>query len=102
MTSTDPQRSAHASTPPATPGEGWRRLRRIMTPRRNYSQVVVFLLCVLVGLSLAMQLQRPHSDLEGVSQQELIRMLDESDRTVESLEAAGSRGCCNTRGEGWL
>lgn len=73
-------------SPPRTPGEGWRRLRRILAPRRNRSQAVVFALCVLLGLTAAVQLQREDAELEGIGQQSLVRLLQESDRAVSDLE----------------
>lgn len=71
---------------PADARDGWRRLLRILTPRRNRNQVVVFALCVLLGLTAAVQLQRDDTELEGVSQQSLVRLLQESDRAEADLE----------------
>lgn len=66
----------------------WARLRRSLRPRANGRQLIVGLLCFLVGVSVVAQVrQHDESALEGASQQELVRLLDESDRHVSDLES---------------
>lgn len=65
----------------------WRRLHRALRPRANRSQVIVALLCFVLGLSIAVQVRHQDEDaLAGASQQELVRLLDESNRHVSELE----------------
>lgn len=65
----------------------WRRLRGALRPRRKIEQLIVGLLFFLVGLSVVVQVQATdESGLEGASEEELVRLLDESDRHVEELE----------------
>ncbi|MFC7374440.1 MULTISPECIES: DUF881 domain-containing protein [unclassified Brachybacterium] len=64
----------------------WRRLRGTLRPRATWSQGIVGLLCVLLGLSIAAQVRQSDDSLEGASQQELVRLLDESGRHVAGLE----------------
>ncbi|MCT1385877.1 DUF881 domain-containing protein [Brachybacterium sp. p3-SID1565] len=65
----------------------WRNLRGTLAPRPTLSQLIVGLLCFLLGLSIAAQVgQREEDSLQGASQQELLRLLDESGRHVDSLE----------------
>lgn len=65
----------------------WRRLRGALRPRRKIEQLIVGLLFFLVGLSVVVQVQATdESGLEGASEEELVRLLDESDRHVDELE----------------
>ncbi|MCS6710621.1 DUF881 domain-containing protein [Brachybacterium sp. EF45031] len=96
MTSTPPEPAdspvddaAHVDRVPSR-RTAWRRLRNILRPRHRLSQYVVGTLCALLGLSLVMQVQRTDQDeYGGLSQQELLRMLDESDRQTEQLQQEG-------------
>lgn len=64
-----------------------RRLREGLRPRATWTQLIVGLLCLLLGLSIAAQVRDTDQDsLEGASQQELVRLLDESGRHVAGLE----------------
>ncbi|MFC0674783.1 DUF881 domain-containing protein [Brachybacterium hainanense] len=65
----------------------WRRLRNSLRPRARASQLIVGALCLLLGLSIAAQVRQSDDSLDGLSQGELVRLLDESDRHVEALEA---------------
>lgn len=65
----------------------WHRLRRVLTPRRKPSQYIVGGLCLALGVSFAAQVSSSDDDLEGLSQQELVRLLDESDRQADSLQS---------------
>lgn len=65
----------------------WHRLRRVLTPRSKASHYIVGGLCLALGVSLAAQVSsRDDDSLEGLSQQELVRLLDESDRQADSLQ----------------
>lgn len=65
----------------------WRRLRGALRPRAKPEQAIVGLLCFLLGLSIVVQVrQQDETGLDGASQQELVRLLDESDRHVSDLE----------------
>ncbi len=66
----------------------WKRLGRALRPRANRSQVIVAALCLLLGVSIAVQVRQHDEDaLSGADQQELVRLLDESNRHVSELEA---------------
>ncbi|WP_193104486.1 DUF881 domain-containing protein [Brachybacterium sp. FME24] len=74
---------------PETPAQQkrvWSRLAGTLRPRATWSQLIVGLLCVLLGLALAAQLRQSDDSLEGASQQELVRLLDESGRHSAGLE----------------
>ena len=64
----------------------WRRFRDTLRPQANLSQVIVGLLCLLLGLSIVAQVQQGDDSLEGATQQELVRLLDESGRHSADLE----------------
>lgn len=63
-----------------------RRLRETLRPQATRSQVIVGLLCLLLGVSIAAQVRQGDDALEGSSQQELVRLLDESGRHAADLE----------------
>lgn len=64
----------------------WRRLGDTLRPQASLAQVIVGLLCLLLGLSIAAQVRGSEDSLEGTSQQELVRLLDESGRHSADLE----------------
>ncbi|MDN6399974.1 MAG: DUF881 domain-containing protein [Brachybacterium sp.] len=64
----------------------WRRLGDTLRPQATLAQVIVALLCLLLGLSIAAQVRESEDSLEGASQQELVRLLDESGRHTAALE----------------
>ena len=64
----------------------WRRLGDSLRPQATTAQVIVGLLCLLLGLSIAAQVRQGEDSLEGASQQELVRLLDESGRHSSDLE----------------
>lgn len=64
----------------------WKRLRETLRPQATWTQLIVGLLCVLLGLAIAAQLRQTDDSLEGASQQELVRLLDESGRHAAGLE----------------
>ncbi len=66
----------------------WARLVAALRPRATLTQLIVGLLCLLLGLSIVMQVRQHDEDsLESASQEELVRLLDESGRHVADLEA---------------
>jgi len=66
----------------------WARLAAALRPRATLTQVIVGLLCLLLGLSIVMQVRQHDEDsLASASQEELVRLLDESGRHVAGLEA---------------
>lgn len=64
----------------------WRRLRNTLRPQATWTQLIVGLLCLVLGLSIAAQVRQTDDSLEGASQQELVRLLDESGRHSADLE----------------
>lgn len=64
----------------------WRRFRDTLRPQATLSQLIVGLLCLLLGLSIVAQVRQGDDSLEGASQQELVRLLDESGRHAADLE----------------
>lgn len=64
----------------------WRRLKETLRPQATVAQVIVGLLCLLLGVSIAAQMGRNDESLEGATQQELVRLLDESGRHSSDLE----------------
>ncbi|AXK45079.1 DUF881 domain-containing protein [Brachybacterium saurashtrense] len=64
----------------------WRRLGDALRPQATFAQLIVGLLCLLLGLSIAAQVRQGDDSLEGSSQQELVRLLDESARHSSDLE----------------
>ena len=64
----------------------WRRLRETLRPQATLSQAIVGLLCLLLGLSIVAQVRQGDDALEGATQQELVRLLDESGRHASALE----------------
>lgn len=75
---------------PESPREqrrAWSNLRGTLMPRATWSQLIVGLLCFVLGLAIVAQVgQQEEDSLDGASQQELLRLLDESGRHVDSLE----------------
>ncbi|HEX7350590.1 DUF881 domain-containing protein [Brachybacterium sp.] len=64
----------------------WRRLGDSLRPQANPAHLIVGVLCLLLGLSIAAQVSQTDDSLEGSSQQELVRLLDESGRHSSDLE----------------
>ena len=48
----------------------WRRLKETLRPQATASQVIVGLLCLLLGVSIAAQMGRNDESLEGATQQD--------------------------------
>jgi uncharacterized protein YlxW (UPF0749 family) len=64
----------------------WRRLGDTLRPQATLPQLIVGLLCLLLGLSIAAQVRQSDDSLAGSSEQELVRLLDESGRHAADLE----------------
>ncbi len=66
---------------------GWRTLARAVRPRMTTSQILVGLLCAVLGFALVVQLtQAPRDKLAGVRQSDLVRLLDETTQQADDLE----------------
>lgn len=71
---------------PGTPGP-WRTIARALAPRATRAQLLAGLLCALLGFALVVQVQQNRSDgLTGLSQDELVRVLDEVTQRSDDLE----------------
>ncbi len=78
------------------PVTGMRGLRAALAPRATRGQVVVGLLCLLLGVAVAVQVrQRTGADLAGLPQSELLGLLDDAtdrsdrlQREISELETA--------------
>ncbi|WP_422117531.1 DUF881 domain-containing protein [Brachybacterium sp. UNK5269] len=66
--------------------QAWSRLRGTLRPRATLAQLIVGLLCLMLGLSIAVQVRATDDSLDGASEQELVRLLDESGRHAADLE----------------
>lgn len=83
------------STPAPAPS-AWRLLGQALAPRATRGQLLAGLLCALLGFALVTQVRQTHSDdLAGLSQAELVRLLDEasqrSDELAEQAQALRSQ-----------
>lgn len=66
----------------------WERVQGLLRPRLSRTQVVVAILCGLVGFSAATQIRQDESDsLSRLSQAELVRLLDEIGTRIDGLAA---------------
>ncbi|TNM59399.1 DUF881 domain-containing protein [Streptomyces sp. NP160] len=84
-----PAAPAPAEPAPAAPaGHGTRRgLRYALAPRATRGQLVVGLLCLLLGLAVAVQVQqRTGADLAALPQPELLGLLDDATDRSERLQ----------------
>ena len=79
---------APASPAPTTPPPGsWRTIGRSLAPRATRAQLMAGLLCALVGFALVVQVQQNRTEgLASLSQDELVRILDEVTQRTEELE----------------
>lgn len=65
----------------------WLKLRRILRLRGTGSQLLVGLLCALLGFFLVTQIRETQrSSLEALPQEDLVRILEESGREADALE----------------
>ena len=69
------------------PASSWRTLVRAMAPRATRAQVIVGLLCAVLGFALVVQVRSNRDDaLTSLRQDELVRILDDVTRRSEELE----------------
>lgn len=77
-------------TAPASAG-AWRTLARGLSPRLTRGQLLAGLLCALLGFALVVQVRQTHTDdLASLSQDDLVRLLDEVTQRTDSLEEQAS------------
>ncbi|HWS58850.1 MAG TPA: DUF881 domain-containing protein [Actinotalea sp.] len=68
-------------------GSAWRDLGRALAPRATKAQLLAGLLTGLLGFAIVVQLQQGSSeDLSGLRQDELVRILDETNQRTDALE----------------
>jgi uncharacterized protein YlxW (UPF0749 family) len=73
--------------PPAPPAGAWHVLARALAPRATRGQLLAGLLCALLGFAIVVQVQQNRSEgLAGLSQDELVRILDEVTERTDDLE----------------
>lgn len=94
-TTAAPRRRRDRSAPGPTPApedagtaaDAWHRLRRLLTIAHPRSQILAGLLCALLGFALVAQIRHTEvSGLEQLSEQELLRVLDDVDSRNERLQ----------------
>lgn len=74
--------------PARTSFSAWRTLSRSLAPRLNRAQLLAGLLTGLLGFAIVVQVQQNRSsDLSGLRQDELVRILDEVTQRTEELDA---------------
>lgn len=72
---------------PTTTTSAWATLRTALSPRATKAQLLAAVLTALLGFALVVQMQQNRStDLSGLSQQELVRILDEVTQRTDDLE----------------
>ncbi|MDO8120595.1 DUF881 domain-containing protein [Isoptericola sp. b490] len=76
-----------APEPPRPRAGAWRRLGRALAPRPTRGQLIAGVLCAILGFGLVAQVRETHADdLSSLSQDELVRLLDEVTKRTDSLE----------------
>ena len=79
--------AAEQPTPVLGHVSSWTTLRTALAPRATKAQLLAALLTALLGFALVVQVQQNRStDLSGLSQQELVRILDEVTQRRDDLE----------------
>ncbi len=77
---TSPDRSAAPAGP-------WRTLGRALSPRLTRGQLLAAVLCALLGFAFVIQVRQTHTDdLASLSQDDLVRLLDEVTQRTDALE----------------
>lgn len=72
---------------PAAPSGPWHTLGRALSPRLTRGQLLAALLCALLGFAFVIQVRQTHTDdLASLSQDELVRLLDEVTQRTDALE----------------
>lgn len=91
---TDPELLEDEATPvvsdpaPVEGGAAWRRLRRMGRPRPTKANVLSAALALLLGIGIATQVQLTNSrGLEGLSQSDLVRVLDDVSVRASKLDS---------------
>ena len=83
----EPEPAEPTAAPDAAPVGAWATLREALAPRATKAQVLAGVLCALLGFALVVQVrQNSTTDLSGLSQQELVRILDEVTQRTDDLE----------------
>lgn len=71
---------------PVEPPSGWAVLRRALAPRATRAQLVAAVLCAVLGFALVAQVrQSGETDLAGMRQGDLVRILDETTNRGDAL-----------------
>lgn len=89
VTDAQPEPAAEPQDPATTTSvaRSWRTLRRAFAPRTTRAQLVVGLLCLLLGFALAVQVRANRDEgLASLRQDELVRILDEVTQRHDELE----------------
>lgn len=69
------------------PRGGWGALRTALRPRATRSQLLVAVLCALLGFAIVVQVrQNQEGDLSSLRQSDLVRLLDDVTARTQSLE----------------
>lgn len=85
MSLDEPQRPPRQTRAPA---DGWDAVRRVLRPRRSRSQLIIGVLCALLGFAVVTQVhQTSETNLSGLTQDELVRILDEATDRADALSA---------------
>lgn len=72
---------------PAAPVGPWHTLGRALNPRLTRGQLLAALLCALLGFAFVIQVRQTHTDdLASLSQDDLVRLLDEVTQRTDALE----------------
>ncbi len=81
-----PMLGRHEAVREIPQGGGWRILGRALRPRFTMSQVVVGILCAVLGFALVVQLSQRRDDrLASLRQSDLVRLLDEVTQRSDQL-----------------
>lgn len=81
-----PRTPAHAPAPATR--LAWGKIARLLAPRATRAQIMAFLLCVLLGFAFVTQVRSNQGEgLATLSQEELVRILDDTTRRTSELEA---------------
>ncbi|WP_066588861.1 DUF881 domain-containing protein [Cellulomonas timonensis] len=105
MSAPDAERAEHVTPPDATPDDatpdepaepavaasqhrgGWSTLRGLLRPRATRSQILIALLCALLGFAVVAQLRQTRDDgLTNLRQSELVGILDQTTRQGDDLQ----------------
>jgi len=82
----DVDRAATQEQDESDPPTGWAALGRALAPRANRAQLVAGVLCAILGFALVAQVrQSGETDLAGMRQDDLVRILDETTTRGDAL-----------------